>query len=135
VAHESKHFQIRIRSILCFSFLILAVLSEAYSVAAIALDRFAPTWYRTLGWVLFLLPCALAVGLFLLYADRGRAGFYLSATSLSMYALLVCMDAYQGPAERGDWIFVGVWVTFCAIGIVAAKSLVNRPARLDEMNF
>ncbi len=118
---------IGIRDALCYLFLILAALCEAYSAAAIALDRFAAPWYRILGWFLFVLPGALVVGLLLLYANRGRLGFYLSATSLSLYAVLVFLDTYQGPAERGDWIFEVVWVAFCALGIVAARSLMSGP--------
>jgi len=127
VSESNRSLPIRIRDVLCFFFLILAALCEAYTVAAIALDRFVPPWYRTLGWSLFTLPIALAVGLLLLYGDRRRYGFYISAMSLSLYAVLVCFDAHRGPAEQSDWIFEGVYITFCAIGVVAAKVLMNRP--------
>jgi hypothetical protein len=120
-------FLIRIRNALSYSLLTLAALCEAYSAAAIALDGFAASWYRTLGWFLFVLPGALVIGLFLLYADRGRLGFCLSATSLSLYSLLVVLDAYLAPSERGDWIFEIAWVAFCALGIAAAKSLMSGP--------
>ena len=119
---------IRIRNAVCFSLLILALLCEGYSVVAIALDQFAPSWYRTLGWFLLVLPCALLIGLLLFYANRRRLGFYLSAASLSLYAALICLDAYQGHAERGGWIFEGIWLAFCALGIAAAKSLTSSTA-------
>jgi hypothetical protein len=117
---------IRICNVFCLFLLILAVLCEAYTVLAIALDRFVPAWYRTLGWLLLIIPGALALGLFLIYANRRRLAFCLSATSLSMYAMLNFLDAYQGHAERGDWIFEAGWLVFCAICIVAARYL-SRP--------
>lgn len=119
---------VRIRNVLCFLCLILAVFSEGYTAAAIALDSFVPTWYRTLGWLLFALPCALAFGLLLFHANRRRLGFYLCATSLSLYAVLLLLDLNEGHAERGDWIFLGIWLSFCAIGILAARLLMGRPA-------
>jgi hypothetical protein len=131
VSASKTNVLIRIRNVLCLLFLILAILCEAYSVAAIALDQFAPSWYRTLGWLFFILPFALTSGLLLLYANRRRLGFYLSAMSFSLYAGLVCLDAYQGPAERGDWIFEVAWLAFCAIGILAAKALMCRPMRVS----
>ena len=127
VTESRTSLQIRIRNALCFLFLILAILSEGYTVLAIALDRFLPSWYRSVGWFLLVLPCALSVGLLLLYANRRRLGFYLSAASLSLYAALVCLDAHQAPAERGDWVFEGIWLAFCALGVGAAKSLMSRP--------
>lgn len=45
------------------------------------------------------------------------------ATSLSLYGLLLCLEAYQGPGEKGDWIFELVRLAFCATGIVAAKAM------------
>lgn len=134
VPESMTSLPIRLRNALCCLFLMLAVLCEAYTVAAIALDQFAQSWYRTLGWLLFALPTALVVGLLLLYANCRRFGFYLIATSLALYALLVCLDAYQGPAARGDWIFVGAWLAFCALGIVAARSLMSRPMPVDSVS-
>ncbi len=122
-----KDLLMRVRNAACYLFLILALLCEGYSAVAIALDRFAPSWYRTLGWFLLTVPCALAGGVFLLYANRRRLGFYLSAASLLLYAALICVDAYLGNAERG-WIFEGIWLAFCALGIVAAKLLTSSGA-------
>jgi hypothetical protein len=121
----------RLRNVLCVFYLILAVLSEGYTVVSIALDRFVPAWYRTLGWFLLVLPCALALGLLLLYANRRRLALYLSVASLSLYAVLVCLDTHRGPAVRGDWIFEVIWIAFCAGGIVAAKSLMSRPMPMN----
>jgi hypothetical protein len=126
-AYRKANLLISFRNLLCYSFLILAIISEAYSTLAIALDRFAPSWYRVLGWFLLTLPLALSAGLLLLYANRRRLAFYLSAASLLLYAALVFVDAYQAPAERGDWIFECAWVAFCALGVFAAKSLMSRP--------
>jgi Na+-transporting NADH:ubiquinone oxidoreductase subunit NqrE len=114
---------IRIRNVLCYLFLILAAFCEAYTVLAIALDRFVPAWYRALGWFLLIAPGALAVGLLLIYANRKRLAFGLIATSLSLYALLNCLDTFRSHVERADWIFFSGWLAFCAVGIVAARFL------------
>jgi hypothetical protein len=118
---------VRIRNFLCFLLLALAVFSEGYTAAAISLDRFVPHWYRTVGRLLFVLPCALAFGLLLFYANLRRLGFCLCATSLSLYAVVIFLDLSQGRAERGDWIFVGGWLAFCAVGIFAARLLMGKP--------
>lgn len=114
---------IRIRTVLCCLFLILAGFCEAYTVLAIALDRFVPAWYRVLGWFLLIVPGALAVGLLLIYANRKRLAFCLSATSLSLYAMLLCLETFRSNVKPGEWIFFCGWLTFCAVGIVAARFL------------
>jgi len=120
----------RVRKVLCYSFLILAVLCEGYTVLAIALDRFGPAWYRDLGWLLFIIPFGLAAGLLLIYANQRRVAFFLCTTSLSLYALLDILDTYQGHAERGDLIFMAGWLAFCLVGVVAARWL----SRLKSVN-
>jgi hypothetical protein len=122
---------IRICNVLCYLFLILAVFCEAYTVVAIALDRFVPAWYRALGWCLLIAPGALAVGLLLIYANQKRLAFCLSSTSLSLYAVLNCLDTFRSHVERGDWIFFSGWLAFCAVGILAARFL-SRPAMADR---
>ena len=111
------------RNVLCYLFLIVATLCEAYSALAIALDRFVPRWYSTLGWLFLTVPCALVVGLLLMYANRTRLAFYLIASSLSLYAMLICLDDYQGPAGRCDWMFAIGSVAFCALGVLAARAV------------
>lgn len=128
VAYRQTSLLMRARNVFCYLFLILAVFSEAYTVLAIALDQFAPPWYRILGWFLLAAPSALAVGMLLFYANQRRLGFYLSAASLLLYTALVFFDIYQRPKERGDWLFEGAWLGFCGLGILAAKSLMSRPA-------
>ena len=123
LSKSKTNLLIRLRNVLCCLFLIMAVFCEAYTVLAIALDRFVPTWYRALGWFLLISPSALAVGLLLIYANQKRLAFYLSATSLSLYAMLTCLEIYQSQTVRGDWMFLSGWLAFCAIGIMAAKSL------------
>lgn len=125
--YRKSSLLIRVRNGLCYALLILAVFCEAFTVLAIDLDQFFPSWYRTLGWVLLALPAVLATGLLFLHADRRRLGFWFCATSLSLYAVTVLMDANRDTFERRDWIFEISWVTFCGIGILAAKSLMNRP--------
>jgi cytochrome bd-type quinol oxidase subunit 2 len=133
MTHESwRRLLIRIRDALSVLALILLLLSEAYTAVAIVLDRNEFTsepWEHTLGWLLFLIPCALVLGLvFLLNAGRRELGFRLAAMSLLLYAALVCFDAYREPMDDGDWISVTIWLAFCAIGIVAAKLLMRRRA-------
>jgi hypothetical protein len=84
-------------------------------------------------WFLLLLPTALTLGLILLlYANLRRHGFYLATTSLLLYAALICLEVCQGPAERGDRIFEAVWLAFCALGVVSAKLLMDRPTPSSE---
>lgn len=133
LSRSKANLLIRIRTVLCCLFLILAVFCEAYTVLAIALDRSVPAWYRALGWLLIIAPGALAVGLLLIYANRKRLAFCLSATSLSLYAMLNCLETFRSHVGRGDWIFFSGWLAFCAIGILAARFLsgpvtVNRAA-------
>jgi hypothetical protein len=125
---------IRIRDVLCCLFLILAVFCEAYTILAIALDRFVPSWYRAVGWLFLIAPCALAVGLPLIYANQRRLAFYLSAASLSLYAMLICLDTYQSHVRPGDWMFFFGWLAFCAVGILAAK-LLSRPTTLNPTDI
>jgi sorbitol-specific phosphotransferase system component IIC len=122
---------IRTRNVLCCLFLVLAVFCEAYTVLAIALDRFVPAWYRALGWFLLIAPGALAVGLLLIYANRKRLAFCLSAASLSLYAMLLCLETFRSHVEPGDWIFFCGWLTFCAVGILAARFL-SRSVMVDR---
>jgi hypothetical protein len=114
---------IRIRTVLCYLFLTLAVLCEAYTVLAIALDRLVPAWYRILGWLLLIIPGSLALGLLFIYANRKRVAFYLIVTSLSLYAMLLCLDTFRNKVGPGDWIFFSGWLAFCAMGVVAARFL------------
>lgn len=116
----------RIRNLLCILWLVFAVFSEGYSAFAIALDRFEPNWFRIVGWLLLVLPCVLAIGLLLLYANLKRVGFYLCAMSLSFYVLIIFFDVIREHAERADWIFASIWLAFCTIGIYAAKLLMGR---------
>lgn len=131
LSRSKVNLLIRICDVVCCLFLILAVFCEAYTVLAIALDRFVLIWHRAVGWLFLIAPCALAAGLLLIYANQKRLAFYLSATSLSLYAMLNCLDTYQGHVRQGDLIFLFGWLAFCAVGILAAK-LLSRPATLNR---
>jgi len=129
MTHENEvSFLKRILYILSVLCLFLLILSEVYSAAAIALDQFSPPWERTIGWFVFFLPCALALGLiFLLNASHRIVGFCLTASSLLLYAVVMLIDANRAPTTRADWIFESVWLLFCGLGVLAAKSLMSRP--------
>lgn len=82
-----------------------------------------------------MLPTALTLGLILLlYANLLSTGFYLATTSLFLYAVLICAEAYQGPAEQGDWILGGLWLAFCDID--ARHDILNNgnPANKQYLN-
>jgi hypothetical protein len=119
----TKHF--------CTAYLILFVLFEIYSSAATALDhsgRF-PAWEAKLGWGLFVLPCLLLFGLFLLLTGRrARLGFSLVGLSLLLYMGFYLLEDWLVPGhmQRSDWFFTAIWVTLCAIAIGAARLLMRR---------
>jgi hypothetical protein len=125
---------IRGRYIFCALYLILFVLSEAYSAAATALDhsgRF-PAWEAQLGWGLFVLPCLLLFGLILLLSSKlKRLGLYLIGLSLVVYAEFLLLEDFLARKQvvRMDWIFNGMWLTLCALAIGAGWLLKHRPVR------
>ena len=116
---------------LCTAYLILFALLEIYSASAAALDdsnRF-PAWEAKLGWGLFVLPCLLVFGLFLLLSGkRERLGFSLVGLSLLLYVGFVFLEDLLAPERMGrlDWVFTGMWVTLCAIAMGAAQLLMPR---------
>ena len=127
---------IHVRDALCVLCLVLLVLSELYSAADLALDDHLhlPSWEHPLRWSLFGLPCALAVGLVLLVrSDRRRLGFYCVVASLLLYAPFICLEVFQVHAEPGDWISLSVWISFCAIGIGAARVLMVRSIQIRQL--
>jgi hypothetical protein len=103
----------------------LFVLFETYTAAATALDdshRF-PTWEAKLGWCLFIVPCLLMTGLFLLLGgERGNIGFSLIGLSVLLYMAFMFLEDALGPEPmgHGDWVFTGIWIILCAVAIAAA---------------
>jgi hypothetical protein len=121
----------------CIVFLSLFVLSETYSAAATALDNspYYPSWEPLLGRGLFILPCLLAAGMFILCSDRNRTlGFSLAIASLFLYgAFFVFEDfAYRGNqnvpgfnSADGFWI-VSFVMAFLAAYLLKARLLISR---------
>jgi hypothetical protein len=115
---------------ICTAYLILFVLFEIYSSATTALDdshRF-PAWEAKLGWGLFVLPCLLLFGLFLLLSERRkRLGLSLVGLSLLLYMGFLFLEDLLAPERMGrlDWLFTGTWITLSAIAMGAARFLMS----------
>jgi hypothetical protein len=104
----------------------LCAFAEIYSAGATALDRFAPSWERVLGWLLFLLPIELIAALILLFSDKkARLGFNLMILNVLMYAGFMVVDVFAGdeatPIDRSDWLMMGLWAIFFASVLFAAR--------------
>jgi hypothetical protein len=102
----------------------LCAFAELYSAGETALDRFAPSWERVLGWFLFLLPIELIAALILLFNRKnGRLGFNLTALNLVLYAGFMVVDVFAGhayPIVRADWLMMGLWAIFFALVLFSA---------------
>ena len=75
-----------------------------------------------MGWCMIALPCLLFTGLvFLIGNARRTVGFLLVESSVLLYlAFIFLEDALApGPMARGDWVFTGIYVIFCAIAAAA----------------
>jgi hypothetical protein len=116
---------IRFCNVACTLCVGLCAFSELYSAAAIALDRFAPSWERLLGWFLFLLPIELIVALILLFIRKyGRLGFNLTALNILLYAGFLVVDLFAGNAthvDKNDWLMMGLWAVFFAGVLFSAR--------------
>jgi len=114
---------------ICVGFLLLLALSELYSAVAVTFDYpKAASWEHVLCGPLFALPCALISGIVLLIlTNRKVRGFYIVASSLTLYLVFLFADANHAPMERGDEIAMTIWIVACATGIVAARFLMSRP--------
>jgi hypothetical protein len=124
-----------IQNVLCALYLFLFVLSETYSAVATALDnshRF-PSWEAKLGWCMFVLPCLLLTGLFLLLrGERETIGFSLVGLSLLLYVAFMFLEDALNPEHmgRGDWVITGIWIVLCAVATAAAW-LIKRSIRTE----
>jgi hypothetical protein len=115
-----------VRYALCIPCIVLLIMSELYSALDLSLDSrvHLPGWVHPVGLGMFALPSSLVVGLILLLrSDRWKLGFYVSATSILLYAAFICFDAFQTDVGMGDWIAMLCWCVFCALGIGAARLL------------
>jgi len=113
----------------CTGYLILFFVFEIYTFAATALDHSNryPAWEAKLGSGLFVLPCLLIFGLFLLLSrQRAWLGFSLVGLSILLYVGFLFLEdlLVSGRMRRLDWQFDGIWVTLGAIAIAAAWFLV-----------
>jgi hypothetical protein len=109
--------------------LILLVASETYSAAATALDNSSrlPVWEAKFGWLLFVLPCELTAGVFLLTkrAEKARLGFWLVILNTLTYAGFSCLDGdlVHAAWDRVELEVAGGWFLFLLIAIAAAHLL------------
>ena len=128
-------FLTALRKGFCVLCLLLLTASEAYTAAATALDHSSrsPNWESKLGWLLFILPCELLTGLFLLLeGDRARIGFGLVLANVLMYFGFICLDGVLVP-DSWDRVALGVvtgWVVFFLIAIGAAHLLRRQASAL-----
>src|ERR1039457_4240418 len=110
----------------------LCAFSELYSAAATALDRFAPSWERGIGWFLFLLPIELIAALILLYRHKyGKLGFNITFLNILMYECFMVIDVFAGrfPVDKGDWLFMGLYAIFFATVLFSSRLIMvgSRP--------
>jgi hypothetical protein len=113
----------------------LCAFSELYSAAATALDRFAPSWERVIGWFLFLLPVELIAASILLFSHKnGRLGFNLTILNLLLYEGFLIVDAFAGrfPIDRGDWSMIGLWTVFFVTVLFSARLILAGSRRPGE---
>jgi hypothetical protein len=129
-------WQIRLRNIACTLCLCLCAFAELYSAGATALDRFAPSWERAIGWLLFLLPIELIAALILLFNHKnGRLGFNLTTLNLLLYAGFMVVDVFAGsatPFDGTDWLMIGLWAIFFAVVSFSARLILAGSRRIEE---
>ena len=108
----------------CTLYVCLCAFSELYSAAATALDRFAPSWEKGIGWFLFLLPIELIAALILLFTHKyGKLGFNLTILNLLLYEGFLIMEVFAGrfPFEKRDWLMMGLWTFFFVTVLFSAR--------------
>ena len=128
---SEHHWLIRARNGICALWLLLFVLSEAYTAAGTALhhSRRFPAWESTLGWSLFVLPCELLVALALfMRREKANLGFLLVAANLLVYALFFIFEVLMDDQslDRTTLLVAGLWAIFFALAIGAAHLLKDR---------
>jgi hypothetical protein len=128
---SEHHWLIRVRNGICALWLLVFVLSEAYTAAATAVDhsRRFPAWESTLGWFLFVLPCELLVALALfIRRERASLGFLLVAANVLVYALFFIFEVVSDheTLDRTTLLVAGLWAIFFALAIGAAHLLKGR---------
>lgn len=108
----------------CTLYVCLCAISELYSAAATALDRFAPFWEEGIGWFLFLLPIELITALVLLFSHKyGKLGFNLTILNLLLYEGFLIAEVFAGrfPFDKRDWLLMGLWTVFFATVLYSAR--------------
>jgi len=128
---------IRIRGVACSLCMVLCAFAELYSAGATALDRFAPSWERPIGWFLFLLPIELIAGLILLFnREHGRLGFNLTRLNLLLYSGFLIVEVFAEnpiPADWKDWLAMGLWAFFFAAVLISARFILVGSRRLRKL--
>jgi hypothetical protein len=116
------------RSISCVLCLGLFFLSEFFSAAGTALDRRAPAWARSLGWLLFLLAAELVAAAAMLFIPRwARLGYRLVLLNLALFAGCFVAGMFfhrAAPLRRADWLTLGIWVVYLAAAALSARFMV-----------
>jgi hypothetical protein len=128
---KSIRLLMHLRDSLCVLSLIVFVALEGYfaDVLISGGSEFSTSSERVVGRVIVSLDCALVIGVVLLLGrKRRKLGFCLVALSLLLYTLLVCWDDSHWPGEH-SWMFDATWLLLSAIGIIAARTLMNRSTR------
>jgi hypothetical protein len=136
--NESANWNRRVGGVVSVFYLLIFVLFEVYSAGATALDRNPafPSWEPLLGWVLFVLPCVLLVGLFLLHTRRSKLGFLLVAANLFLYASFMVFElivAHETPtSERAMWEVGGIWASLFVAAVLAARFLATETRTMNS---
>lgn len=110
-------------------YLLMFMLSEAYSAAATALERNSrfPGWEHLLGWALFALPGALLASLFLFHWKHPRLGLWIVSGNLCLYASFMVFEsvAFGGiPASSwAVWEVGAIWTVLFFAAFLAARYL------------
>jgi hypothetical protein len=122
-------WKLRAGGVISVLYLVFFGMCEAYSAAATAFDRHLafPMWEPYLGWALFVLPCILIAGLFLLHGRGPRFGFILALVSLCLYASFIIFDSVTSRghpvSQQAVWEVTGIYVVLFLVALVAAYVL------------
>jgi hypothetical protein len=122
-------WKLRAGGVISVLYLVFFGMFEAYSAAATALDSHVafPRWEPYLGWALFVLPCILIAGLFLLHGRGSRLGFVLAVISLCLYMSFIIFDlvTHRGHAasQQAVWEDIGIYVTMFLVALAAVYVL------------
>jgi hypothetical protein len=122
-------WKLRAGGVISVLYLVLFGMFEVYSAAATALDSHLafPRWEPYLGWALFVLPCMLIAGVFLLHRGGSRSGFLLALMSLCLYMTFIVFDSFthrgHAVSQQMVWEGTGIYVTMFLVALAAVYVL------------